>query len=103
MYAVIESGGQQFKVAAGETLKVDKLQGEVGTEVMLDKVLMVKSDEDVKIGMPYLEGAKVVAEIVDQGRDKKVIVFKFKRRKGYKKMKGHRQHITTIKISKIEL
>ena len=101
MYAVIETGGQQFKVAAGETLKVEKLEGDVGSEVILDKILMVKTDDGVKVGNPYLEGAQVKAEIVDQDRDKKVIVFKYKRRKGYKKMRGHRQHFTKIKISTI--
>lgn len=103
MYAVIETGGQQFKVEAGQTLNVEKLPGEVGSEVTLDKVLLVKTEKDVLVGNPYLESAKVTGEIVDQDRAKKVIVFKFKRRKGYKKKNGHRQFRTKIKIAKIEV
>jgi len=103
MYAVIETGGQQFKIAPGEQLKVDKLDGEVGASVTLDKVLMVRTDDDLKVGDPYLQGAKVTGEILEQGRHKKVIVFKFKRRKGYKRTKGHRQDFTKIKINSIDL
>ena len=103
MYAVIETGGQQFKIAPGEQLKVDKLDGEVGASVTLDKVLMVRTDDDLKVGDPYLQGAKVSGEILEQGRHKKVIVFKFKRRKGYKRTKGHRQDFTKIKINSIDL
>ena len=101
MYAIIETGGQQHKVAAGDVLKVEKLTGDVGKKVTFDKVLCVKTDKDMLIGKPYLKGAKVSAEIVEQDRDKKIVVFKFKRRKGYKRTKGHRQFFTKIKITKI--
>lgn len=103
MFAVIETGGQQFKVVEGEMLKVEKIIGEIGSEVALDKVLLVKTEDDTKIGNPYVDGAKVTAEILEQDRSKKVIVFKFKRRKGYKRMKGHRQPFTKIKIINIAL
>jgi large subunit ribosomal protein L21 len=102
MYAVIQTGGQQFKVAAGDKLKVDKLSAEVGSEVTLDKVLLVKTDSETKIGSPFVEGAKVVGKVLEQDRYKKILVFKFKRRKGYKKTHGHRQHYTLIQIEKIE-
>lgn len=101
MYAVIETGGQQFKVQEGETLKVEKLDGNVGSPVEIDKVLFVRSDNEIKIGSPYVEGAKVIGEIVAQERGRKIVVFKFKRRKGYRKKQGHRQYYTRVKISKI--
>ena len=103
MYAVFETGGQQFKAAEGDTIKVEKLTGDVGSEVTLDRVLMVKTDSEVKIGTPFVEGAKVTGEIVDQNRHPKIIVLKWKRRKGYRKKTGHRQHFTQLKINKIEL
>jgi large subunit ribosomal protein L21 len=102
MYAVIETGGQQFKVKTEQTLDVEKLDGEVGSKVVLDKVLLIKTDDDVKMGTPYIDKAKVTCEIVVQDRGKKIKVFKFKRRKGYKKMQGHRQHFTKIKIDSID-
>ncbi len=101
MYAVIEAGGQQFKVQEGEMLRVEKLDGEVGARVEIDKVLFVRTDTVVKIGAPYVQGAKVIGEIVAQELGDKVIVFKFKRRKGYHKKRGHRQHYTKLKISQI--
>ncbi len=103
MYAVIQSGGKQHKVTTGELLKVEKLDGDVGSEVTLDKVLMVKTDDDVVVGTPFVANAKVTGEIVAQDRHKKIIVFKMKRRKGYRKKNGHRQHFTQIKINTIEL
>lgn len=101
MYAVIETGGQQFKVREGDILNVEKLDGDVGATVELDKVLFVRDEKDVKIGAPYVKGAKVVGEIMAQDRAKKVLVFKYKRRKGYRKKNGHRQHFTQLKISQI--
>ena len=103
MYAVIETGGKQLKVSTGEKVKVEKLAGEVGQEVTLDKVLLVKTDDETKIGNPYLENAKVTGEILAQDKHKKIIVFKFKRRKGYRRKNGHHQHFTQLKINKIEL
>ena len=101
MYAIVRTGGKQYQVEAGDTLRVEKLQGEVGDTVELDDVLLVVDGESVKIGQPVVEGAKVVAKVVEQGRHKKIIVFKNKRRQGYKVKKGHRQMYTALKIETI--
>lgn len=101
MYAVIKTGGKQYKVSEGDLVKVEKLAGVVGDTVELNEVLMV-GGEEVKIGTPLLPGAKVVARIVEQDKDKKVLVFHSKRRKGYRKTYGHRQPITRLKITGIE-
>ena len=101
MYAIIKTGGKQYRVAQGETLRVEKLniEGDNNT-VKFDQVLLVGGDE-VKIGTPMVEGASVEAEIVRQGRAKKIIVFKKKRRKGYHKKQGHRQAFTEVRITGI--
>jgi len=101
MYAVIKTGGKQYKVSEGDLLKVEKLEGAVGDTIELSEVLMV-GGEEVKIGTPLLPGAKVKAQIVEQGKDKKILVFKSKRRKNYRKKYGHRQPITRLKITGIE-
>ena len=101
MYAVIKTGGKQYKVSAGDLLKVEKLDGAVGDTIELNEVLMV-GGEEVKIGTPLLPEAKVKAQIVEQAKDKKVLVFKSKRRKTYRKKYGHRQPITRLKITDIE-
>lgn len=101
MYAIIRSGGKQYQVAAGDRLRVEKLEGEVGSTVELDEVLLLVDGEDVRIGHPLVEGARVRATIVEQGRQKKVIVFKKKRRKGYQVKKGHRQWYTALNIDTI--
>lgn len=98
MFAVIQTGGKQYRVAQGDRLRVEKLPGDVGANVTFDKVLLVGGDS-VKVGNPLVSGAKVSAEIVAQGRDKKVIVFKFKRRKNYRRKQGHRQPYTELKIT----
>lgn len=102
MYAVIQTGGKQYKVAEGEILKVEKLSGEIGDKLTLDQVLMVKDDKGARIGSPVLAGAKVTAEVIEQGRDKKIVVFKYKKRKNYRRKQGHRQAFTKIKIERIE-
>jgi large subunit ribosomal protein L21 len=102
MYAVIEAGGKQYRVARGMKLKVDKLAGDVGAQIQFDKVLLVSDDETLKVGRPYVEGSAVSATLVDQARDKKIIVFKKKRRKGYKRKQGHRQDITIVQIDDIK-
>lgn len=102
MYAVIKTGGKQYKVSEGDLLKVEKLDGSVGDIIELDEVLMV-GGEEVKIGAPLLPGAKVKARIVEQDKDKKVLVFHSKRRKGYRKAYGHRQPITRLEIQGIEI
>jgi large subunit ribosomal protein L21 len=101
MYAVIKTGGKQYKVSEGDLLKVEKIEGAVGDAIELDEVLMV-GGEEVRIGTPLLPGAKVKAQIVEQDKDKKVLVFHSKKRKGYRKAYGHRQPITRLKITGIE-
>ena len=101
MYAVIVSGGKQHRIEEGETLKLEKLNLEVGASVDFDRVLLVVNGEEVKIGAPVVEGAKVSAEIVSHGRGKKVRIMKFKRRKHHMKQMGHRQWFTEVKITGI--
>ena len=98
MYAVIKTGGKQYRVAQGDRLRVEKLAGDVGTTVTLDEVLMLGGDK-VVVGTPRVKGAKVTAEIVAQDRAKKVIIFKFRRRKNYRRKRGHRQPFTELKIT----
>ncbi|MCD6388631.1 MAG: 50S ribosomal protein L21 [Desulfobulbaceae bacterium] len=101
MYAIIRTGGKQYQVVAGERLRVEKLNGEVGDSVELSDVLMIADGENVRIGQPVIDGAKVTARIVEQGKEKKVIIFKKKRRKGYRLKKGHRQLYTALEIKEI--
>ncbi len=103
MYAIIRTGGKQYQVAAGDQLRVEKLVGEVGDTVEIDDVLLVADGDDVKIGQPVVAGAKVSAQIVEQGKDKKIIILKKKRRKGYKLRKGHRQPYTALQIKEISV
>ena len=102
MFAVIQTGGKQYRVAQGDRLRVEKLPGDVGAAVTFDKVLLVGGDS-VKVGTPLVTGAKVSAEIVAQGRDKKIIVFKFRRRKNYRRKQGHRQPFTEQKITGVSV
>jgi large subunit ribosomal protein L21 len=102
MYAVVATGGKQYKVQEGEILRVEKLAGEVGSIVTFDQVLMTSDGTDVALGAPLLEGAEVVAQIVEQDKSKKVLVFKYKRRKRFRKTQGHRQPYTAIKINTIK-
>lgn len=102
MYAVIKTGGKQYRVGAGEILRVEKLAGEVGATLVLDQVLLVKNEAGLKIGTPTLDGAKVQATIMEQDKASKILVFKYKRRKRYRKMQGHRQPYTAIRIDSIE-
>ena len=101
MYAVIQTGGKQYRVEEGSTLKIEKLELGTGDSVEFDNVLMVQSDNAVKVGQPYVEGGKVTAEVVSQGRHKKVKIIKFKRRKHHMKQMGHRQYYTEVKITGI--
>ncbi len=101
MYAVIATGGKQYKVSEGDILRVEKIPGDVGQSVSLDKVLMLANGEDIQIGKPVIENAAVNASIVEQGKNKKVLVFKYKRRKRYRRTQGHRQMFTAIKIENI--
>ncbi|RYL94690.1 50S ribosomal protein L21 [Sporolactobacillus sp. THM19-2] len=100
MYAIIETGGKQLKVEEGQTVFVEKLPAEAGETVTFDKVLFVGGDE-AKVGSPTVEGASVTAKVEEQGRGKKIIVFKFKKRKNYRRKQGHRQPFTKVTIEKI--
>ena len=102
MYALIKTGGKQYRVAEGDTLRVEKIEGKVGEVVEFEEVLMIANGERVEIGMPMLKDSKVVGEIVEQGKGEKVIVFKSKRRKGYRKKQGHRQQYTALRIKEIK-
>ena len=101
MYAVIKTGGKQYRVAAGEKLKIEQIPADVGAEITLDQVLMVGDGESVKIGAPLVQGASVKATVLAQGRHDKVKIFKMRRRKHYQKHQGHRQNYTEIRISGI--
>lgn len=101
MYAIIKTGGKQYRVSEGQTLRVEKLDGEKGDSVRLGDVLLLGGEGDTRIGTPLLDGAVVEAQIVRQARAKKIIVFKKKRRKGYHKKQGHRQYFTELKITGI--
>ena len=101
MYAVIKTGGKQYRVIAGERLKVEKLEVEVGGTVTLDQILMVSDGEKTTIGSPIIKGATVKATVLSHGRGYKVIIFKFRLRKHYRKTQGHRQSFTEIKIETI--
>lgn len=101
MYAVIQTGGKQYRVSEGDKLLVEKLSAEEGASVDLDKVLLVANGEDIKIGTPYVDGGKVTATIKSHGRGKKVNILKFKRRKHHMKRQGHRQWYTELEITGI--
>lgn len=101
MYAVVATGGKQYRVKEGDVLRIEKVPGEVGESFAFDKVLLVSDGSDLAIGQPALPDAEVNARIVDQDRDKKVIVFKYKRRKRYRRKKGHRQPFTAVRIDSI--
>ena len=103
MYAVVESGGKQFKVSVGDKIQVEKIDKKIGDTIQLDKVLMVSGEEGVKVGKPYISKAKVVGEIIKQDRDAKIYGIKYKRRKKYRKAWGHRQYFTELEIKDIKL
>ncbi len=101
MYAVIQTGGKQYRVEEGSTLKIEKLELGVGDSVEFDNVLMVQSGSEVKVGQPFVDGGKVTATVTSQGRHKKVKIIKFKRRKHHMKQMGHRQYFTEIQVTGI--
>ena len=101
MYAIIRTGGKQYRVAPEDVLQVEKVSGEAGEIIQFDEVLMVATDGEPSVGAPTVDGASVAAEVVEQGRADKIIVFKKKRRKNYRRKAGHRQHLTTVKITEI--
>ncbi|MCR5370193.1 MAG: 50S ribosomal protein L21 [Clostridium sp.] len=101
MYAIIATGGKQYKVAEGDVIRVEKLGVDAGESVTFDQVLVVSNDEELKIGTPVVDGASVTATVVKEGKAKKVIVYKYKPKSGYHKKNGHRQLFTEVKIEKI--
>jgi large subunit ribosomal protein L21 len=101
MYAVIRTGGKQYKVAAGGKLKVESLAAEVGSEIVIDDVLMIADGDDIKVGAPVVAGASVKATVLSHGRGDKVMIYKMRRRKHYRKTQGHRQNYTEIRIDGI--
>jgi len=103
MQAIVRTGGKQYKVSPGEVIRVERLNAEPGTELELSEVLMIIDGEQVSVGEPVLENASVKVKLLDHGKAKKVIVFKKKRRKGYKVKKGHRQHYSTIEIQDVSV
>ncbi len=102
MFAIVETGSKQYRVAPGDVIQVEKLPVEEGAQVELDRVLCLAQDEDVKVGTPYLEGVKVMAQALRPGKHRKIIVMKYKKRKNYRRKKGHRQLFTELKITEIE-
>ena len=102
MFAIVETGGKQYKVIPGQKLKVEKLEVATGANLTLDKVLLVADGEDVKVGTPYLEGVRVETKVLSQARHDKVIVFKYHSKTRYKKKKGHRQHYTELEVMSVK-
>ncbi len=103
MYAVVKTGGKQYRVVAGEKLKVEQIPADVGAEIILDQVLMVGAGESVKVGAPLVAGASVKATVLAQGRHDKIKIFKMRRRKHYQKHQGHRQNYTELRIDTINV
>jgi len=101
MYAIVEAGGKQYKVAKGDFINVEKINGEVGEKVEIGRVLLIKGEEGIKLGTPTVSGAKVIGRIRSQGKGEKIVIFKYKRRKNYRRKQGHRQHRTWIEIENI--
>ena len=103
MYAIIQTGGKQYRVGLGDVLRVEKLLGEVGETVTLNNVLMVATGDECMVGQPLVAGAQVTGQILRQGKAKKILVFKKKRRKNYRRLRGHRQPYTALQIKEIQL
>lgn len=101
MYAVIETGGKQYRVTEGQSIKVELIDAEAGSSINLDKVLLVANGADIKVGAPYVKGGKVTATVKSHGRGKKIHIIKFRRRKHFQKEQGHRQHYTELQITGI--
>lgn len=102
MYAIIQTGGKQYRVSEGDSIKVEKLPGETGSEIRLDSIVALIKDTGSVFGNPYVSGVSVVAEVMGSGKKEKVLVFKQKPRKGFRKLRGHRQPFTTLRIKEIQ-
>lgn len=103
MYAVIKTGGKQHRVSEGDVITVEKINGNKGDTILFDEVLMTAKDGEIKVGTPFLEGVKVVGEIIEQASGSKIVVFRMKRRKGFHKKTGHRQKLTRMNIKEISI
>ena len=103
MYAVIMSGGKQYRVSEGDLIRVEKLEAELGAPVEFSNVLLVKTDDETFIGQPLVEGASVTGTLESQGKDEKILVFKYKKKKQYRRTRGHRQQHSEVRIEKIKL
>ncbi|MDD3582160.1 MAG: 50S ribosomal protein L21 [Desulfobacca sp.] len=103
MYAIVQTGGKQYRVAPGDVVRVERLPGELGDEITLEQVLMVAAGDAFQIGQPWVPGATVVGQILHQGKGKKILVFKMKRRKGYRRQRGHRQLYTALQVKEIRV
>jgi large subunit ribosomal protein L21 len=103
MYAVIKTGGKQYRVSPGDEVKVEKVEGNVGDPVSFDQVLLASDGGEIKVGQPILENSKVIGQIIRQGKNKKVLIIKYKRRKGYQRKRGHRQQFTLVRIKDVEM
>ena len=101
MFAVVKTGGKQYKVKEGDVIKIEKLEGKIGDPIELGEILLIEDAPDIRIGQPLVPNAKVICSILNHGKNKKILVFKAKRRKGYQKKQGHRQMYTSLKIDKI--
>lgn len=101
MYAIIETGGKQYRVSEGDVIEVERCQAQAGETVTLDRVLLLADGTDIQIGTPYIEGARVLGEVIENGKGKKIVVFKYKAKKNYHKKQGHRQPYTKIKIASL--
>lgn len=101
MVAIIKTGGKQYTVTENDVIQIEKLNNEVGDKVTFEEVLLVSNDGDVKVGKPFVEGAKVTGVVEAQGKGEKVVIFKFKRKKDYRRKRGHRQHYTQVRIESI--
>ncbi len=102
MLAIIKTGGKQYKVAPGDKIKIEKIEGKEGKEITFKEVLLVEKNKKIEIGTPFLKGAKVISKILSQGKGKKIVIFKYKPKTRYKKKAGHRQPYTEVEITKIE-
>lgn len=102
MYAIIKTGGKQYKVSEGDKIVVEKLNNEIDSEVVFDEVLAVVNDGDVKVGSPVVDGAKVTAKVLEQGKEKKILIFKYKSKSNYRRRQGHRQPFTKVEIESIK-
>jgi large subunit ribosomal protein L21 len=102
MYAVIKTGGKQYRVEPGGEVKLEKLPGNVGDTITFDRVLMTSDGDNVNVGKPYLEDTRVLGRLTRQGKNRKIVVFKFKKRKGYRKKRGHRQDFSLVRIEEIK-